>query len=80
MFVLRGLTGQLTGKPFKLANCLVNQQSSQSHQVSSLVPDLSFDAFQEGGLTLKGTRRRDAEAADVPVSVVEGVAMASLYG
>ena len=43
-------------------------------------PDLSFDAFQEGGLTLKGTRRRDAEAADVPVSVVEGVAMASLYG
>ena len=43
-------------------------------------PDLSFDAFQEGSLTLKGTRRRDAEAADVPVSVVEGVAMASLYG
>ena len=44
------------------------------------VPDLSFDAFQEGSLTLKGARRRDAEAADVPVSVVEGVAMASLDG
>ena len=46
----------------------------------NMSPNLSFDAFQEGGLALKGTRRRDAEAADVPVSVVEGVAMASLDG
>ena len=43
-------------------------------------PNLSFDAFQEGGLAFKGARRRDAKAADVPVWTVVGVAVASLYG
>lgn len=42
--------------------------------------DLSFDALQEGGLAFQGARRRDAEAADVPVGAVVGVAVASLYG
>ena len=42
--------------------------------------NLRFDAFQDLGLALQRARRRDAEAADVPVRIVVGVAVAALYG
>ena len=41
---------------------------------------LSFDAVQDGGLALLRARLGDAEAADVPVRAVVGVAVAALDG